>query len=114
MFSAQTYRYFNGTTSFGHLEAPTHQSLVGSVEQGHYFQLQLVVDENHVVRALAFHCPLCVPAIACGGYLYERLVGRRADQELTVEQVVRDLGGLPPQRCFYAWMAVEAVRLALV
>ena len=115
MFSAQTRRYFNdGANHFGHLETPTHRSMVGSAEHGHYFQLQLNVDEYGIVRELAFYCPRCVPAIACGGYLYERLVGRNADQELTVDQVVRDLGGLPPQRCFYAWMAVESVRLALL
>lgn len=112
MFSAQTRRYFERATSFGYLDAPTHQSLVGSVEQGHYFQLHLRIVESQV-KELAFHCPRCVPAIACGAYLQERLVGRRADQELTTEQVIRDLGGLPPQRCFYAWMAVEAVRQAL-
>lgn len=113
MFSSQTRRYFERASSFGHLDSPTHESMVGSAERGHYFQLQLVLDAHGVVRELAFYCPRCVPAIACGGYLHERLVGRRADQELTVEQVVRDLGGLPPQRCFYAWMAVEAVRQAL-
>lgn len=112
MFSEQTRRYFAQTTCFGRLAGPTHESLVGSPELGHFFQLQLQVEHGQV-RDLAFQCPRCVPAIACGGYLQERLVGRRVDQELTVEQVVRDLGGLPPQRCFYAWMAVEAVRQAL-
>ncbi len=92
MFSAQTRRYFEGASSFGHLEAPTHESMVGSAEGGHYFQLQLVIDHAGVVKELAFYCPRCVPAIACGGYLHERLMGRSADQELTVEQVVRDLG----------------------
>lgn len=113
MFSAQTRRYFQNAQGFGHLDAPTHQSLVGSAEHGHYFQLQLEIDAQGIVRDLAFLCPRCVPAIACGGYLYERLVRRSADQKLTVEQVVNDLGGLPPQRCFYAWMAVEAVRQAI-
>lgn len=113
MFSTQTRRYFDRARGYGQLAAPTHQSVVGKVEHGHYFQLQLEVDDQGVVTDLAFYCPRCVPAIACGGYLYERLVGRRADQPLTTEQVVGDLGGLPPQRCFYSWMAVEAVRLAL-
>ena len=113
MFSAQTRRYFERASCFGHLETPTHESMVGSAEHGHYFQLQLTIDSLGIIRELAFYCPRCVPAIACGGYLQERLVGRSAGQELTVEQVVRDLGGLPPQRCFYAWMAVEAVRQAL-
>ncbi len=115
MFSQQTRRYFDdGAEFFGTLEAPTHQSIVGSAARGHYFQLQLEIDSAGIVKDLAFYCPRCVPAIACGGYLHERLVGRRADQELTVEQIIRDLGGLPPQRCFYAWMAFEAVRLALI
>ncbi len=113
MISAQVYRYFHEAKGFGHLETPTHQSMVGSAKQGHFFQLQLELDAQGLVKNLRFYCPRCAPAIACGGYLHERLVGRRADQELTVEQVVRDLGGLPPQRCFYAWMAVEAVRQAL-
>lgn len=113
MFSAQTRRYFENARGFGQLDAPTHESLVGSAERGHYFRLQLELDSGGIVRDLAFYCPRCVPAIACGGYLYERLVRRSADQELTVEQLVNDLGGLPPQRCFYAWMAVEAFRQAL-
>lgn len=114
MFSAQTRRYFDdGADRFGLLEAPTHESMVGSAERGHYFQLQLVIDAGGIVRELGFYCPRCVPAIACGGYLHERLVGHSADQELTVEQIVRDLGGLPPQRCFYAWMAFDALRQAV-
>ena len=110
MFSEQTLQYFERARGYGQLAAPTHQSLVGKREHGHYFQLQLETGVEGVVTNLAFDCPRCLPAIACGGYLYERLVGGRADQELTVEQVIRDLGGLPPQRSFYAWMAVEALR----
>jgi len=114
VLSTQVRRYSDRARGYnGQLAAPTHQSAVGKVEDGHYFQLQLLLDAEGVVQDLAFCCPRCLPAIACGGYLYERLVGHRADQELTLEQVIGDLGGLPPHRCFYAWMAVEAVRLAL-
>ncbi len=110
MFSPQTRRYFDQAKGYGQLAAPTHQSLVGKREHGHFFQLQLVIDAGGVVTDLAFYCPRCLPAIACGGYLYLRLVGGRLDEELTVEQVLEDLGGLPAQRCFYAWMVVEAIR----
>lgn len=110
MFSAQTLQLFERARGYGHLDAPTHQSLVGKREHGHYFQLQLETGAQGVVTNLAFDCPRCVPAIACGAYLYEQLVGHSADQEFTVEQLLSDLGGLPPQRSFYAWMAVEALR----
>ena len=113
MFSPQTRHYFETARGFGQLDAPTHQSLVGCQEHGHYFQLQLQLDDHGQVQNLAFYCPRCVPAIACGAYLHQRLVGGAADQPLTVEQLIEALGGLPPQRCFYAWMAVEALRLAL-
>lgn len=113
MFSPQTRRYFETAQGFGHLDSPTHQSLVGSEEQGHFFQLQLQLDPHGQVQGLAFYCPRCVPAIACGAYLHERLVGHGADQAVTIEQVVTALGGLPPQRAFYAWMAVQALQLAL-
>ena len=114
MFSIQTHRYFDEAKGYNRqLAAPTHQGTVGKVGHGHYFQLQLQLDAEGVVQDLAFCCPRCLPAIACGGYLYERLVGHRADQELTLEQVIRDLGGLPLQRSFYAWMVVKAVTLAL-
>ncbi|MBX3172489.1 MAG: iron-sulfur cluster assembly scaffold protein [Candidatus Eremiobacteraeota bacterium] len=108
MFSPQTRRYFEQAQGYGQLDHPTHESVVGKREHGHFFQLQLETDANGVVTNLAFDCPRCVPAIACGGYLYLRLVRRGSDQTITVEQVVDALGGLPPQRCFYAWMAVEA------
>ena len=113
MFSPQTRHYFAEAQGFGHLAAPTHQSEVGSREHGHYFQLQLEIDAYGVVQDLAYYCPRCVPAIACGAYLYQRLVGQAADQPLSVEQVVTALGGLPTQRVFYAWMAVQALQNAL-
>jgi hypothetical protein len=40
-------------------------------------------------------------------------VGHQAGQSITVEQVITALGGLPPQRSFYAWMAVQALQTAL-
>ncbi len=113
MFSSLTRQYFEKARGFGHLDSATHQSLVGSEEHGHYFQLQLQLDENGLVQDLAFYCPRCVPAIACGAYLYERLVGHSVYQPITVEEVVTALGGLPPQRSFYAWMAVQALRQAI-
>lgn len=113
MFSPQTRHYFENAQGYGQLAAPTHQSEVGSREHGHFFHLQLQLDAHRMVRALAYYCPRCVPAIACGAYLHERLVGQPADSPLTMEQLLRDLGGLPPQRSFYAWMAIEAVRQAL-
>jgi NifU-like protein involved in Fe-S cluster formation len=110
VFSPQTRAYFNSARGFGRLASATHQSEVGQVENGQYFRLQIQLDAAGIVNDLAFDCPRCVPAIACGGYLYERLVGQRVDQEISLEQVLGALGGLPIQRSFCAWMAVQAFK----
>lgn len=115
MFSPQVRHYFDGARGYGQLAEPTHQGLAGSVEHGHFFQLQLQLDSDGLIQGLAFYCPRCVPAIACGAYLYEQLLHAsrsRADQ-LTPATVLAALGGLPVQRSFYAWLAVEALRQAL-
>ena len=79
---------------------PTHQGAAGSVECGHYFQLQLAIDAQGIVTDLVFQCPHCRLASACGDYLYQRLVGRRADQKVTAGQVLQSLRGLPSHRRF--------------
>lgn len=115
MFSPQTRRYFEQATAFGQLPTATHEGLAGDPELGHFFQVQLELDSDGLIQALAFYCPRCLPAIACGAYLHEFLLHQpvsRAD-ELSAQRVLLALGGLPVQRSFYAWLAVEAVRAAL-
>ena len=113
MFSAQTRGYFESARGFGRLASPTHQGAVGSEEEGHYFRLQLQLDAQGIVQDLAYYCPRCLPAVACGGYLYQRLVGRPSLPCVSLEELLTELGGLPPQRSFYAWMAVQALEQAL-
>lgn len=116
MFSPATRRYFENARGFGHLAGPTHEALAGSVEHGHFFQIQLQVNpEFQEVQGLAFYCPRCVPAIACGAYLSEFLLHKPVSRgsELSPQTLLLALGGLPVQRSFYAWLAVEAVRQAL-
>lgn len=115
MFSPQTRRYFQSASHFGELLQPTHQGLAGKVEHGHYFQIQLQVDSESTIQGLAFHCPRCVPAIACGAYLSEFLLHQSTSValQLSPQTLLQALGGLPVQRSFYAWLAVEAVRRAL-
>ncbi len=114
MFSLQTRRYFEKARCFGHLETATHRGAAGERRQGHFFEVELEVEDDFV-RELAFYCPRCVPAIACGAYLEEWLVGHPLARvsELTTQQILAALGGLPIQRSFYAWMAIQAVKSAV-
>ena len=115
MFSPQTRQYFDQAQGFGVLDQANYEAEAGARSQGHFFRLQLQVDAQGVIQALAYNCPRCVSAIACGSYLHQALVGQTADAALqvTTQQVLEALGGLPVQRSFYAWLAVQAVQNAL-
>jgi nitrogen fixation NifU-like protein len=115
MFTQATRDYFNRAQGYGlSLEDPTHQGQAGAKELGHHFQVQLKI-KDHLIEDLTFYCPRCLPAIACGGYLYQTLIDQPVERaaSLTSQEILEALGGLPISRSFYAWMAVEAIQQAL-
>lgn len=114
MFSQKSRLYFDKAKKFGHIKNPTHTFTVGDYQNGHYFTIELKIVDD-LVEDLGYVCPRCLPAIACGSWLEEKLLGNHLmGTSLNLEDLIQDLDGLPPQRCFYAWMAIEAVRRALL
>lgn len=115
MFSPRTRHYFQIATGYGQLPLHTHEGLAGDPELGHFFQIQLELNSDGLIQALAFYCPRCLPAIACGAYLHEFLLDQPVSRakSLCTKSLLDALGGLPIQRSFYAWLAVEAVHKAL-
>lgn len=90
----------------------------GSRSSGHFFRFLLNCSDNLIIKVY-FSCPPCIPAIASGHAIFNFINEREAlaDKvlsEITTEEIMNKLGGLPPQRSFYAWMAVEALKSALM
>lgn len=114
MFSPLTRAYFARATAFGRLSSPTHRGDAGSPEQGHYFQVELQIEDG-IIRKLAFYCPRCLVAVACGAVLEEAVLEQPMAQaaQLNAEHFLRALGGLPPQRSFYPWLVLQALDQAL-
>ena len=110
MFSSTTWKYFREGRGFGRLEESDREAISGSRREGIFFGVQLKLSEGQIQK-LGFLCPRCIAAIACGGYLNERLLGKplSAASDITVEEVLRGLGGLPSTHSYYAWMAVKAL-----
>jgi hypothetical protein len=107
MFSPETRLYFTNARGLGTLKGPTHRAIMGDPELGHYFELELHLQNGRVLD-LAFRCPRCVAAIACGAYLHQKLVGQTF-RVISTAELLEGLGGLPVQRSFYAWMAASAL-----
>ena len=114
MFSPQTRFYFDRAKRFGELQSATHRGSAGKRAQGHYFEIALRI-EGPYIKDLAYYCPRCVPAVACGAYLEESLLEQPLSRamEITTMEILRVLGGLPVQRSFYAWLAVQALHNAI-
>lgn len=84
---------------------------VGSLVEGHWFSLELNV-ENGLVVDLHYGSPKMTVALALGAYLEEVLLGQKP-RLVTVEELRYAMNGLPPSRAFYAWMVAEAVKKEL-
>lgn len=109
--SVETKTYFDKATSFQKkLPGKILTATIGSHDAGHFFTLS-VSHNKGMIDGVSFECPRCVPAIALGALLEEKLLRAFLPSlEITTASIVYELGGLPPQRTFYAWMGAEAVR----
>lgn len=109
MYSQETMEYFKTLEGYELLVNPTHSSVIGNPLVGHYFSLGVELVQELIVE-VSIVCPRCIPAMACGSYLYKTLKGKNIHTQVSVEDIMTALGGLPPQRAFYAWMAAESLR----
>lgn len=105
-----------------HVQRPRHRGplqdaaygVSGSPGDGPYVEVWARV-EGGVVREAAFRTPGCPSSTASASLLCELATGRDVDRvrDLTGEDLLRILGGLPEGKESYARMSVEAMRSAL-
>jgi nitrogen fixation NifU-like protein len=74
--------------------------------------LKLAVDRIEEIR---FQAKGCVCSMACGSALTELAQGKTLEQarELTRDQLVKAVGGLPPASAHAGYLAMDALRSAL-
>ena len=79
-----------------------------------HVQVGLVV-EGDVIRQAAFKSPGCPSSSAVGEVLCSLISGRRADKvaELTADELMAVIGGLPEGKGHYMDRAIRALRAAL-
>ena len=81
---------------------------------GDRLRLSLVVKDDRVesVRYLAYGCP---PTLVCGSVLTDLISGQTVTEamNLTREDLLRAIGGLPSRKHHAAALAIETLRAAL-
>jgi NifU-like protein involved in Fe-S cluster formation len=98
----------------GPLEGATHYGVSGSPGDGPYVQIWLKISGGTIEKA-AFKTPGCPSSTAAAGVLCTLVTGREPDKakELSADELLLVLGGLPEGKGHYADEAIEALRCAI-
>jgi NifU-like protein involved in Fe-S cluster formation len=106
--------HFSAPRNAGRLDTPDRVGVAGTPHQGPFTRLELRLRDGVIVEA-RFQTHGCGPSIACGSALTELVVGRPvADaRELTVDDLIAALDGVPDDKRHCADRAVAALRDAL-
>jgi nitrogen fixation protein NifU and related proteins len=98
----------------GAIENPDLIGHAGAPGRGAFMILYLKVQDERITAA-KYHTVGCGPTIASGSMLTEMIVGRSIAQsrELTVENLIEALDGVPPDKLHCPALAIGALQDAL-
>jgi len=110
-YSDQVLDHFHHPRNVGEIEQPTIVVETTNPVCGDLMKLWVVV-QNGVVVEVKFKAEGCVPAVACGSWLTERITGMPLAEltALNSDQIDHGLGGLPAASKHAATLASDAVR----
>lgn len=114
MYSARLLDHFEHPRLAGELPAATHRAIVQNPACGDVLELALRVAEGRIVEA-KFKAKGCVPAMACASATASLMVGRSVTEAMQIarEQVLEEVGSVPPASGHALDLAVDAIRAAL-
>ena len=114
MYSDQVLDHFHHPRNVGEIEHPTVVVETVNPACGDLMKLWARVREGVIVE-VKFKVAGCVPAVACGSWLTERIRGALLAEltALAPRQIADGLGGLPIASGHAAVLASDALRLLL-
>ncbi len=106
--------HFSRPRNQGPMENPDRIGLVGTPGNGPYMLLSVRLKEGKIIEA-AFQTYGCGASIASGSMLTVMIVNRLTNEclQITPEQLIDALGGVPPNKLHAPALAVGALRCAL-
>lgn len=114
MYTREVLDHFEHPRNTGEVTEPDAVVQIENPACGDVLKLSLKVAGDHI-KEIRFLAKGCVCSVACGSALTELVAGRTLKQatELTREELVRAVGGLPPASSHAAQLAVDAIAAAL-
>ena len=110
MYSPGVLEHFEHPRNAGVLDAPDATVQLENPACGDLLKLTARVANGHIAL-IRFQAKGCVPAIACGSALTELIAGKSLAEatELSREELLRTLGGLPEASQHASHLAMEAL-----
>ena len=98
----------------GTIENPDLTGHAGTPGRGAFMILYLRIEDQRITAA-KYHTVGCGPTIASGSMLTEMIVGKSIAEcrELTVENLIEALDGVPPDKLHCPALAIGALKDAL-
>ena len=114
MYSAQLLDHFHNPRNAGDVMDANAVAEIENPACGDVLKLTALLD-NAVIAEIRFQAQGCVPTIACGSALTELVRGKTLAHAsaVTRDQLVSELGGLPPASGHAAQLAIDALRALL-
>jgi nitrogen fixation protein NifU and related proteins len=114
MYSAKLIEHFEHPRNVGDLPDASVRVKVENPACGDIMTLALLVNGG-VVEQVRFQTRGCVASIGCGSALTELVAGKSVAEagEVTRDDIVKAVGGLPEASAHAGHLAIDALRSAL-
>lgn len=114
MYSEKVVEHYTNPRNVGEIENADGIGEVGNPICGDVMKIYLKI-ENEIIKDVKFKTYGCGAAIAASSVTTEMIKGKTIKEalEITNEQVVEELGGLPPIKLHCSVLAEEAIKTAI-
>jgi nitrogen fixation NifU-like protein len=114
MYSEKVLDHFHHPRNVGEIPDATAVVEMTNPVCGDLMKLWVVVRGGKVAEA-KFKTQGCIPAVACGSWLTETIMGKSVAglDALTAQQIEAGLGGLPPASRHASALAADALKRLL-
>ena len=115
MYTEKVMENFTNPKNVGEVENANAVGQVGSPACGDIMKMSMKINDDGIIEDVKFKTYGCGAAIAKSSVATEMIKGKHVDEarKLTNQQVIDDLGGLPPAKIHCSVLAAEAIQAAL-
>ncbi|MFA4834114.1 MAG: iron-sulfur cluster assembly scaffold protein [Patescibacteria group bacterium] len=114
MYSKKVLKHFKNPHNQGVIKNADAVGKVGNPTCGDVMKIYIKVKDNKI-KDIKFETLGCAAAIAVSSALTDMVKGKTIDEALKVtkDEIVKDLGGLPPVKVHCSMLGVEALHEAI-